>query len=155
MASFNGARGVNPNALVPFLGAGIAVFIFLGIAWSAFYTVEQGEVGVLIRNGALVGESGPGLHFKLPIIDNVVRISIQPQLDTFEGLENGYPALSAYSQDQQPATIKLTVNYHVTSPSEVYAQYGNLQGIQTRLIDPRVVEQVKNIFGTYTATSVI
>lgn len=150
MASIEGRRGA-----LPLIGGVLAVVIFLGVVWSTYYTVEQGEVGVLIRNGALVGENGPGLHFKLPLIDTVEHISIQPQLDSFDGLENGYPALSAYSQDQQPATIKLTVNYHVTSGSAVYAQYGNLAGIEHRLIDPRVVEEVKNIFGTYSATSVI
>ena len=33
----------------------------------SFYTVDEGERGVVIRTGEITGVATPGLHWKLPI----------------------------------------------------------------------------------------
>lgn len=131
------------------------VFLFAGIAllaaillFSSFYTIDQGERGVVLRTGAIVAEAEPGLHFKLPLIDHVSHISVQQQTQR-------YPKVQAYSRDQQPADLVVSVTFHISDPSQVYSQYGNVENLMVRLVDPRVFEQVKNVFGQFDAASAI
>ena len=104
--------------------AGAAVLAALVVLFSTAYTIDEGERGVILRLGRIVGEAGPGLHFKIPFINTVEKISVQIQKESFEKTEMADTRLQTYSRDQQPATIAMAINYHVTDPSEVYAQYG-------------------------------
>jgi regulator of protease activity HflC (stomatin/prohibitin superfamily) len=118
------------------------------VAFASWYTVDQGERAVVLRVGAIVSEQGPGLHFKVPWIDSVRMITVQNQ-------NKRYSALEAYSRDQQPANLTVSVTYMASDPSMVYEQYGDLDGAVFRLIDPRVTSGVKTIFGQYDAVRAI
>lgn len=126
------------------LGGLVAVYL----VFSSWYIVDQGERAVVLRLGATVGESGPGPHFKIPWIDTVRKITVQNQ-------NRRYSALEAYSRDQQPANLAVSVSFVASDPSAVYEQYGDLEGAITRLIDPRVMSGVKTIFGQYDASRAI
>jgi regulator of protease activity HflC (stomatin/prohibitin superfamily) len=127
----------------------VALIVFL-IASGGFYTVDQGERGVILRYGAVVGTAEPGLGFKLPLIDKVVKITVQNRSQLYE-------RVSTYSRDQQPAEITLSVNYRLPADqvSKIYAEYGSEEGVVNRLIDRRVYEQVKNVFGQFNAVTAI
>jgi regulator of protease activity HflC (stomatin/prohibitin superfamily) len=116
--------------------------------FGSWYTVDQGERAVVLRLGATVGEDGPGLHFKLPWINTVHKITVQNQ-------NRRYTKLESYSRDQQPATLTVSVTFMASDPSAVYSQYGDLEGAVARLIDPRVMSGVKTIFGQYDAVRAI
>jgi regulator of protease activity HflC (stomatin/prohibitin superfamily) len=126
------------------LGGLIVVYL----VFSSWYMVDQGERAVVLRLGATVGEAGPGPHFKIPWIDTVRKITVQNQ-------NRRYSALEAYSRDQQPANLTVSVTFVVVDPSAIYEQYGDLEGAVMRLIDPRVMAGVKSIFGTYDAVRAI
>jgi len=70
------APNVSPNFV---LYAVIAVFIIVIIAQS-FYTISPEEVGVILRFGKYSHTSGPGLNFKIPLIDELEKVPIQRQL---------------------------------------------------------------------------
>lgn len=127
---------------------GAVALVALILVFSTYYTIDQGERGVVLRTGAIVGLAEPGLHFKLPLIDRVQHISVQQQTQR-------YPKVQAYSRDQQPADLVVSVTFHVTDPEQVYSQYGNVENLLVRLVDPRVFEQVKNVFGQFDAASSI
>ena len=118
------------------------------IVFSSWYIVDQGERAVVLRLGATVGEAGPGPHFKIPWVDTVRLITVQNQ-------NRRYQALEAYSADQQPANLTVSVTFVVSNASAVYQQYGDLEGAIMRLIDPRVMSGVKTIFGQYDAARAI
>lgn len=122
----------------------IALFTLFG----SWYTVDQGERAVVLRLGATVGEDGPGLHFKLPWINTVHKITVQNQ-------NRRYTKLETYSRDQQSAELTVSVTFMASDPSAVYSQYGDLEGAVSRLIDPRVMSGVKTIFGQYDAVRAI
>jgi regulator of protease activity HflC (stomatin/prohibitin superfamily) len=126
------------------LGGLVVVYL----VFSSWYIVDQGERAVVLRLGAIVGEAGPGPHFKLPWIDSVRKITVQNQ-------NKRYSALEAYSRDQQPANLAVSVSFVASDPSAVYEQYGDLEGAIARLIDPRVMSGVKTIFGQYDASRAI
>jgi regulator of protease activity HflC (stomatin/prohibitin superfamily) len=135
--------------------AGLVVIALLLIVYSTYFTIDQGERGVILHNGAIAGEAEPGLHFKLPIITSIAKISVQIQKEAFEKNAEGDTRMQAYSRDQQPATIAMSVNYHVTDASAVYAQYGSLESMASRIISPKTYEQLKNVFGQFDAADAI
>jgi regulator of protease activity HflC (stomatin/prohibitin superfamily) len=126
------------------LGALLAVYVI----FASWYQVDQGERAIVLRFGAIVGEAGPGPHLKAPFIDTVRKVTVQNQTRRYQNLE-------AYSRDQQPANLTISVTYVVSDPSAIYEQYGDLEGAVMRLIDPRVMSGTKSIFGTYDAVRAI
>lgn len=128
----------------------VAIFAFLIIFGGSFYTIDQGERGVILRYGAVVGTAEPGLGFKLPMIDTVVKISVQSRAKVYENV-------NTYSRDQQPANITISVNYRLPADQvdKIYAEYGGEEGIVNRLIDRRLFEQLKNVFGRFNAVTAI
>lgn len=120
------------------------------IASGGFYTVDQGERGVILRYGAVVGTAEPGLGFKLPLIDKVAKITVQNRSKVYDNV-------NTYSRDQQPASITLSVNYRLPADqvAKIYGEYGSEDGVVDRLIDRRVYEQVKNVFGQFNAVTAI
>ena len=90
-----------PTAIAAFIGLAI-----LSVVLGSWYTVDEGERGVILRYGAVAGVAQPGLGFKIPLIDSVVRVSVQSKAAIYNGME-------AYSRDQQPATMNLSVNYRI------------------------------------------
>src|SRR6202522_92300 len=134
---------------------GLAAMVILMIVFSTYFTIDQGERGGILHNGFIVGEAKPGLHFKMPIITTIAKISVQIQKEAFEKSAQADTRMQAYSRDQQPATIAMSVNYHVTDASAVYAQYGSLENMESRIISPRAYEQLKNVFGQFDAADAI
>lgn len=128
----------------------IGAFFLVMVLFGSWYTIDQGERGVHLRNGAVVGSAEPGLGFKVPLIDTIKRVSIQ-------NLTVQYNAVQAYSKDQQTAVIRVSVSFHVP-PSDVialYSEYGSIEGLTSRLVDRQVPTQVENVFGQYTAISAV
>ncbi len=127
---------------------GLIAIVVLVILSSSWYTVDQGERGVILRNGAVIGEAEPGLGFKIPVIDTVEHISTQSQ-------NSRYSDVKTYSRDQQPATLRVSVNYHVTDPRVVYTDYQSIQGMIDKLVTPQVYTWSENIFGQFNAVSAV
>jgi regulator of protease activity HflC (stomatin/prohibitin superfamily) len=130
--------------------AGCAALVALSILFGSWFTVDQGERGVVLRYGAISGTAEPGLGFKLPLIDSIVRVSVQSKAVVYEKME-------AYSRDQQPAEIRLSVNYRIPADrvQEVYATYGGEEGLLSRLIERKVFEETKTVFGRFNAVTAI
>ncbi|PYG58690.1 MULTISPECIES: prohibitin family protein [Rhizobium/Agrobacterium group] len=138
------------TSFIPSAILGIVGLAALSIVFGSWYTIDQGERGVILRYGAIAGTAEPGLGFKLPVIDSIVRISVQSQSKVYEHME-------AYSRDQQPATVKLSVNYRipVDQVASVYEQYGSEEGLLGRLVERKVFEESKTVFGRFNAVTAI
>jgi len=139
--------------MIRFVGLGVIAFLSLGAVSTLFgswYTIDQGERGVILRNGAITGTAEPGLGFKLPFFDGVKKLTIQTQVRRYE-------QVASYSKDQQTAELVISVNYRLPADQieEVYANYGGEEGVVSRLLDRRVYEQVKTVFGQFNAVTAI
>lgn len=53
--------------------AGVLIAFFL---LSGFYTIQPGERGVVRRFGQVVADHGPGLHYRLPVVDRLDRVAV-------------------------------------------------------------------------------
>ena len=68
--------GLNPRGLFLIMGGAIVIASLL-IAWLSFYSINEGERGVLLRNGRIVKVAQPGLGLKWPIIESVEKITVR------------------------------------------------------------------------------
>ncbi len=63
----------------------ILVIIILGLGYASFYTVKQNQKALVLHFGKLLIQNGqplviqPGLHFKIPVADRVVKIDMRMQ----------------------------------------------------------------------------
>jgi regulator of protease activity HflC (stomatin/prohibitin superfamily) len=132
-------------------------FFFIGIISAcvlggSFYTVDEGERAVVVSQGKVSGVSTPGFHWKAPFITDAHIISVRTQ--AIEFLDE-----PVFTADRQTATVTFSVNYAAV-PTEVeistlYREFQTLEGIETRALRRQVREQIKNIFGTFTADTAI
>ncbi len=132
------------------IGAVIAVIVIGIIAAGSWYTVDQTERAVLLRYGAVVGTAQPGLGFKVPLMDTVEKVSVKTTTFTWD-------KMNSYSYDQQPADLKISVTLRA-SPEKVadlYAKFGSVQTAVNQVVSPVVNQQVKVVFGRYTAVKAI
>lgn len=144
--------------------AGIAVLFLIATAavtvvFGSWYTIDQTQRGVLLRNGAFVEVVQPGLHFKWPWVETVYKIDMQTHNKVY-GLDpqTSKSSMEAYSADQQPASLRVSVTLHVSPDkvSDMYARFGgDYDAAISRLISPHVYERIKTVFGQYTAQRAI
>ena len=127
----------------------LGLLLFVSLTGS-FYTVDEKERGVVLRNGKFIDVAEPGLGFKLPFLETVKFISVQNHATRYEQLQ-------AYSRDQQSASLNVSVSWHVTpgEVADVYKSYGDLETLLSRLISRQVPTQVENVFGRYTAINAV
>ncbi|EOM9389394.1 prohibitin family protein [Shigella flexneri] len=139
------------------LAIAIGVLAVVVLPFLSYYTVNEGERGILLRYGKIVKVAEPGLGFKIPFMESVEKISTRNQAVVYQGLQ-------AYSRDQQPATsnqqpaqMTVSVSFHI-KPSEagaVYTTYNTIEALKDRLIVRQLPTQLENIFGQYTAISAV
>ncbi|RJG46537.1 prohibitin family protein [Mesorhizobium sp. DCY119] len=136
--------------IIAILGGVFLFFVAITVVFGSWYTIDQGERGVILRNGALTGTAQPGLGFKAPWVDEVVKISVQSKARIYEGVP-------AYSKDQQSAVVAVSVSYRIPSDAvtDVYATYGGEDGMLSRLVDRRLHEDLKTVFGRFNAVTAI
>jgi regulator of protease activity HflC (stomatin/prohibitin superfamily) len=144
-------KNMSPNNLLYTIIVVIVGLFGLTILFGSWYTIDQTQRGVLLRNGAFVEVVQPGLHFKWPIIDAVVKIDMQTHTFTWNKMES-------YSADQQPAYLKVSVTLHVAADKvpDMYARFrGDQQAAVDRVIAPHIAQHTKIVFGQYTAARAI
>ena len=136
--------------VIGYAGATIVGLTALSLFFGSWYRVDEGERGVVLTTGAFSEIANPGLQFKFPFFQTVRFVSVRNENVRYE-------KVSAYSFDQQVADLALSVNFQI-DPNDVesiYRQYGSTENAVSRVLNPRVYEQVKNVFGQYSAQRAI
>ena len=124
------------------------VLVALVLIFNSFGIIGAGERGILLQFGAVQDKVfGEGLYFKIPIVQNVVKIDVKIQKDEI-------PA-SAASKDLQIVTSKIALNYHLApeSVNRVWQEVGRDYNI--RIIAPSIQEAVKAESAKFTAEELI
>jgi len=138
---------------------GILVLVLLIAAFSMFYTIESGQEGVLLTFGkASAVPSLPGLHFKLPFVQSVVKFDMRTQAlgqSALQGGENGGALESASSKDLQIVSVELVVNYRLYSSKspDIFSNIG--AGYEDTVIKPAVHEATKASIAQFNAQELI
>ncbi len=124
------------------LWAAVAILLVV-IIWNGFIVIPAGNVGVVLRFGAITGEIGEGLHFLIPFIEHTEIISVREQKYEFKA--------ETFSKQQQNVFIDMAVNYMVEAPmvQDTYRKIGDLQAIESKIVAPTVNQVIKSIIPNY------
>jgi modulator of FtsH protease HflC len=92
----------------------------LAVANGSYFVVPQTDIGYVKRFGKVLdsqaGPLQPGLHFKMPLVDDADLIRITT--DTFE-----LPEKKAFTRDTQEITLRVGVTYRVPTASAYHLLY--------------------------------
>lgn len=133
----------------PLRAAKFAVPALLGLSvlMGAWYTIDQGERGVLLRFGKMVSVEEPGLHLKLPLVDSVHKMTVRTVKWTMP--------TAVYSKDIQGAEVVISLNFHL-NPGSVGLMYESAgTGYVEKLVLPQLLAVSKDVFGKYNAVSIV
>jgi len=134
---------------IKFIAILIAALIL--ISWlNPFVVINAGHRGVITTFGKVnptVLEEG--LHFRIPIMQQVTEINVQIQKGEGDG--------DAASRDLQQVHAKIALNYHLipNRVAETYQAIGDLNSVGDRIIIPAVQEATKATTAKYTAEELI
>jgi membrane protease subunit HflC len=126
----------------------VLAVILLIVGYGSIFTVYQTHQALVIRLGNPVNVyTEPGLHFKWPLIDNVVLID-KRILD----LEN--PAQEVIASDQKRLVVDAFARYRIHDPLRFYQSVGSIEGANSRL-STMLNSGLRRVLGETTFTHVV
>jgi regulator of protease activity HflC (stomatin/prohibitin superfamily) len=126
---------------------GCAALVVAIVLSSCFYTVRSGERGLLFRFGQLREVVADGLHFKVPLIEDVRLVDVRTQ--------KAHSPASAGTKDLQTVATEVALNYHLDSDrlADTYTRVG--LDVEGKIIDPRIQEIVKAVIARFSAEQLL
>jgi len=110
---------------------GLAALVIGGVVASdTLFTIDQAEQAIVVQFGAPVGEpiTDPGLHFKIPFIQEVRRFD--KRLISWDGDPNQIP-----TRGEQFISVDTTARWRIADPLVFLQRVQNEQGATLRLND--------------------
>ncbi|UXD86507.1 FtsH protease activity modulator HflK [Thalassolituus hydrocarboniclasticus] len=91
-----------------FFGIAAAILVVM-LAFNSFYTLDEQERGVVLRLGKYLNTEGPGLHFKIPLVDQVIPVNTTKVREA-EIKER------MLTEDENIVEVELNAQYRVADP---------------------------------------
>jgi len=135
-------KGPMRTALI--IGVTLLFFMIL----KPWVQIGAGERGIVLNFGAVRPVVlGEGLHFRIPLMQQIVRMDVKVQKATTD--------VTASSSNLQEVSSTVAINYHVI-PDKANVVYQTI-GLEfkERIIDPAVQEVVKAVSARYSAEDLI
>lgn len=144
----------------------VLVVVALVVLTSTAFQVRPEEVGLVLRLGKMVRTTEPGLHFKFPFIEDVLRVPVQRQLKEEFGFRTVAQDVSTrYSTadfngesvmltgDLNVAVVEWVVQYRVTDPYNFLFKVRDLtetfrsmsQAVMREVVGDRTVTEVLTV----------
>ena len=139
---------INNKKSINYFFYGAVSFLLLSFIFMSFYTIDAGERGIVLTfcNPNMIPKS-EGLHFKIPLIQKVIKMDVKTLKYEAE--------LSAASRDLQTVTTKIAINYRISPESspEIYKTIGT--NYADKIIYPTEQEVNKATTSKFTAEELI
>ncbi|MDR0476585.1 MAG: FtsH protease activity modulator HflK [Desulfobulbaceae bacterium] len=117
----------------------LALLIALTI-YGAFYKINPGEVGVVLRLGKFYNKTQPGLHVKIPYVDAVTKVDVERTRRLEFGFRDSDSRAAILSGDQQSLemeSLSLTADKNVINVEWI---------VQYKVSDPyNFLYKIKNV----------
>jgi modulator of FtsH protease HflC len=129
----------------------IVVLLLLFLASGAMFQVAQTEQALVLRFGAPVAGRGlitePGLHFKIPLIESVVKID-----NRILDLES--PKQEVLASDNQRIDVDAFVRYRIVDPLRYYQAAGSIRAANN-LLASVLNSAVRRVLGEATQQQIV
>ncbi|ABB39741.1 HflC protein [Oleidesulfovibrio alaskensis G20] len=126
----------------------LAALIVIVAAVQSLYTVHQTEKAIVLQLGEPVGEvMGPGLHVKMPFIQNIIYLDARI-------LEYDANPAEVLTSDKKALLLDNYARWRITDPLLFYRTVRTIRSAQARL-DDIVYSQMRVFLGRYPLSEVI
>lgn len=129
----------------------IVALAIIAVVSGAMFQVAQTEQALVLRFGAPVAGRGlvtdPGLHFKIPLIETVVRID-----NRILDLES--PKQEVIAADNQRIDVDAFVRYRIVDPLKFYQAAGSIRAANNFLASI-LNSSVRRVLGEATQTQIV
>jgi modulator of FtsH protease HflC len=107
----------------------VAAIIVLIVGYSATFFVYQSQNAVVVRFGKLVEnvENEPGLHWRIPFVDQVTYVDRRI-------INIDAPSFELLTSDQKFLVVSAYVRYRITDPAKFYRAARTEQAAERRLV---------------------
>lgn len=104
-------------------GSGLLILLLLAIGIGGVYKVGPGEQGIVRTLGKVrpTGRTGPGLHFRIPLLERVDVVNIQQirRMEVgFQGNQKVAGEASMITGDANIVEVQMIVQYRVVDPTK-------------------------------------
>ncbi len=153
-----------PNISGKAILTGMAVVLGLLLLFGSFYQIEPQETGMVMRFGKYVRKTDPGLHLKLPVIEQVLKVQVQRQLKEEFGFRTVRAGVSTqYAErrlseeslmltgDLNVAVVEWIVQYRIIDPYDFLFKVRN----QTETFRNMTEAMMRQTVGDRTVTEVL
>lgn len=107
----------------------IAVVIIVFLILGPLFIIQEGEQAVVVRFGEIVKTTdSPGLHFKTPVVDTVVKYPVR--IMSWDGQPRLFP-----TAEQQFIYVDTTARWRITDPLLFYQRLSTVDAAYGRLDD--------------------
>lgn len=130
-----------------YVAGGLIIVILL---FGTYVTIPSGYCGILTTFGAASQNVlAPGLHFKLPMIQGIVKMNVQVQKNQLTE--------HAASLDLQDVETTVATNWNINNDdaSWIYQQIGMEDVLNDRIIQPVVSNAIKAVVAHYNAEDLV
>ncbi len=121
----------------------LAILLILGIMGQSIYTINEQEEGVVFRFGKYINTTNAGMHFKIPLIDDVVKVKTTIQSFTF-----GYDELTdvdnIVSEFENEEAEMITKDFNFVK-TDFFIEYKVQNGFDFLMKTDDALEIVKNM----------
>lgn len=117
----------------------VAIIFVIQIIYSSFYTIEPGEKGVVLRLGKFARFASSGLNFKIPLVDEVIKVDVETVRKQEFGFRTKVPGQQSVfvKEGYDPESLMLTgdknvidvewiVQYKVQDPYQFVFKVGDV-----------------------------
>ncbi len=131
---------VSPKTIAILIAVGLGVLLL----FSSFYQVDPEEVGVVLQFGKYNRTTGPGLHFKVPLVEDYILVPVQRQLKQEFGFRTVQSNIrSSFARQGTDESLMLTGDLNVAVVEWI---------VQYRVSDPfKYLFRVRGVTETFRA----
>ena len=127
---------------------GIAVAVLLGLMGSV-YVVREGQVGLVLNLGRVVrSEIGPGLHFKLPLVETA-------RVFDRRFTANEFPPERSLTSERKDVSVDFIAIGFIVNAADFYRATGGNAEVATDRLAPIIKESLRNEINSRTLTQLV
>jgi len=127
----------------------LIVIVALGLGlFQSVYIVDQTQRAIVLQLGKPVGDDkGPGLHFKIPFVQNVIYFDHRI-------LEYDAPPAEILTKDKKNLVVDNYSRWRISDPLLFYRTVHNIEGGRSRL-DDIIYAELRVSLGRFTLTEIV
>ena len=127
----------------------IVVAILAVLSWTALYIVDEREIAIKFRLGEIVSiETEPGLYFKMPFVNNVVKFD--KRIQTLDERPERF-----LTSEKKNVIVDSYLKWRIADAKRFYTSTGGRINIANSRLSEVIKEGLRNEFGQRTITEVV